>query len=224
MALQPLPELELISFKLCPYVQRAVILLNEKGREFKITYIDLKNKPDWFLELSPMGKVPVLKVDDTILFESAVIAEYLDETNPPPLHPADPLARAKNRAWIEYASDLFMLLYRLLHAEDRATYGELHRTVRERLRRLEGELRSGPYFNGKDFALVDAAFAPAFMRIALLEETTGEALLDGLTALRRWSAALLERPAIRDSVVSEFPQLFAASLKDAGGYLAGRAA
>ena len=207
------PNLELISFKLCPYVQRAVIALKEKGLDFKITYIDLKNKPEWFKKLSPMGKVPVLKVGDTVLFESAVIAEYLDETNPPALHPADPLLKAKNRAWIEYASELFMGLYRFVTASQPGQCDNLQGELRLRLERLEGELGSGPFFNGPDFALVDACFAPFFMRLALVEEQQPMRLLKGLPRVERWSRALLARPSVRASVVEDFPELFADSLR-----------
>ena len=97
-------KLTLISHHLCPYVQRAAIALAEKGVPFERINIDLADKPDWFLELSPLGKVPVLKVGDRVIFESAVILEYLEETQPNPLHPADPLARAEHRAWIEFGS------------------------------------------------------------------------------------------------------------------------
>ena len=96
--------LKLISHKLCPYVQRAVISLREKGVPFERIDIDLDNKPDWFLKLSPLGKVPVLQVGDKVVFESAVILEYLEETQPNPLHPKDPLTRAEHRAWMEFGS------------------------------------------------------------------------------------------------------------------------
>jgi glutathione S-transferase len=94
--------LKLISHKLCPYVQRAVIALKEKGVPFERIDIDLDNKPDWFLKISPLGKVPVLQVGDKAVFESAVILEYLEETLPNPLHPKNPLTRAEHRAWIEF--------------------------------------------------------------------------------------------------------------------------
>lgn len=212
MAKQAQPDLELISFKLCPFVQRAVIVLQEKGIDFRISYIDLKNKPDWFLKLSPLGKVPVLKANGTVLFESAVIAEYLDEITPPSLHPADPLVKARNRAWIEYASDLLMLLYQFTQARLPGQCHSLRDDLAERLERLEAQLETGPYFNGADFALVDAAFAPFFMRLALAEEQLPMGLLEGLPKVERWSRALLARPAVRDSVVPEFPDLFAAAI------------
>jgi glutathione S-transferase len=99
---------ELVSFDLCPFVQRSVIVLREKGIDFDITYIDLADPPGWFRDISPLGKVPLLRVGEEVLFESAVIMEYLDEITPPPLQPADPLLRAKNRAWSEFASGLLM--------------------------------------------------------------------------------------------------------------------
>ena len=73
-------HLKLISHKLCPYVQRAVIALTEKGVPFERIDIDLANKPDWFLKISPLGKTPVLQVGEPPIFESAVILEYLEET------------------------------------------------------------------------------------------------------------------------------------------------
>src|SRR2546430_8165637 len=98
-------KLTLISHDLCPYVQRAVIALDEKGVPFDRVFIDLADKPDWFLAISPLGKVPLLRVGhDDVIFESAVILEYLEETQPNPLYPADPLARARHRAMIEFGS------------------------------------------------------------------------------------------------------------------------
>ena len=93
----------LVSFKTCPWVQRAAIVLREKGIDFEFRHIEPDNRPDWFLAISPHKKVPVLRIDDrTSLFESNAIAEYLDETVPPRLHPEDPVARAVNRAWTDY--------------------------------------------------------------------------------------------------------------------------
>ena len=110
--------LKLISHKLCPYVQRAVIALNEKGVAFERVDIDLANKPDWFLKVSPLGKVPVLTVasdkGEVALFESNVICEYLEETQSgAKLHPQDPLQRAQHRAWMEFGSAILSDLWGL---------------------------------------------------------------------------------------------------------------
>lgn len=154
-----------------------------------------------------------------MLFESLVICEYLDETNPPPLHPADPLRRAVNRAWGEFSGELLVDLYRLSLAPQTDEMEARRRAAREKLERLQGVLSDGPFFNGEPFALVDAAFAPVFLRIALLEELQPLGLLQDLPAVQRWSAALLARPSVRDSVAPEFPELFRDYLLRAGGYV-----
>src|SRR4030088_3437045 len=114
--------LTLISHKLCPYVQRAVIALAEKSAGFERIDIDLANKPDWFLAISPLGKTPVLQVGDVAVFESAVILEYLEGTQTKPLHHADPLKRAEHRGWIEFGSTVLSDIAGLYSAPDEATF------------------------------------------------------------------------------------------------------
>jgi len=211
---------ELISFKLCPFVQRAAILLNEKAVAYDLTYIDLKNKPDWFLKISPLGKVPALRVGDVVLFESMVICEYLDEVNPPSLHPGPPLRKAENRAWIEFSSELFGDLHRLCLAKDAAECDQRRAVLRDKLERLEAQLGEGPYFNGPHLALIDVAIAPAFMRIDLVEQLRALGLLAQLPKLQRWSDAMLGRDAVSNSVVPEFAELFRNYLADNGSFVA----
>src|SRR5712671_4259106 len=129
--------LKLISHKLCPYVQRAVIALTEKGVAFERVDIDLANKPDWFLAISPLGKTPVLLVGDTSIFESAVILEYLEETQPKPLHPADPLARAEHRAWIEFASAVLNDIAGFYAAPNEAAFKAKASQLEQKFARLE---------------------------------------------------------------------------------------
>lgn len=208
---------ELISFKLCPFVQRSLIVLLEKEVEYDITYIDLANPPEWFAEVSPLGKVPVLKVEDTVLFESAVIMEYLDEVNPPSLQPADPLVKAQNRAWVEVCSDLLFRQYRMSMSADEATFEKEHTGLRTELERLEKQV-TGPYFNGPDFRLVDAAFAPFFLRIGLLEHWHPTGLLKGLPRLAEWQEALLARKSVRNALPEGFEQTLRGYIGSQGGF------
>ena len=210
---------ELISFKICPFVQRSVITMIYKGIDYDITYIDLANKPDWFLEISPFGKVPVLRTKGEVLFESAVINEYLDEINPPSLHPTDPLAKAKNRAWTEFASQLLMTLFHHLKAKEMQESEDHKSALKGMINQLEGVLGGGPYFNGEDFALVDTAFAPFFMRLFIGERLGGESLVEGLPKVKAYGKALMEVDAVRDSVVPDFEELFIEYLKKNGSYL-----
>ncbi len=219
-----MPKFRLISFPLCPYVQRAAILLAEKGVAFERINIDLANKPDWFLELSPLGKVPVLVVEqdghEEVLFESAVIAEYLDETIAPSLHPADPLEKAKHRAWIEFASATLADIYGYYTATDEAGFRAKRDAIDAKFRRLEEQLGDGPFFAGDRFSLVDAAFAPAFRYFDLFERITGPDLLKDKPKLRAWSKALLERPSVRGAVAATYLDDLRNYVREKGGYLA----
>src|ERR1700737_2494259 len=145
--------LKLISHKLCPYVQRAVIALIEKGVPFERIDIDLANKPDWFLAISPLGKTPVLLVGDVPIFESAVILEYLEETQPKPLHPADPLTRAEHRAWIEFGSAVLNDIAGFYSAPDEATFKAKASQLDQRFARLETRAVAEPWFDGESFSL-----------------------------------------------------------------------
>ena len=199
----------LSSFALCPYVQRAAIVLLEKGAPFDRTDIDLANKPDWFLELSPLGKVPVLVVRqdgrEEVLFESAVIAEYLEETIDPPLHPADPLEKARHRAWIEFASATLADIYGF-YTGDEATFRTKRDALAAKFERLESVLGEGPYFAGEAFSMVDAAFAPAFRYFELFDRILDHGLFGNKPRLAAWRKALAARPSVQEAVVPDYQQ------------------
>ncbi|MDR9497600.1 MAG: glutathione S-transferase family protein [Hydrogenovibrio sp.] len=216
-------KMELISFKLCPFVQRAVIVLKKKQVDFDITYIDLSNPPEWFEQVSPLGKVPVLKVGKEVLFESSVIQEYVDEVTPPSLHPQDALIKAKNRAWISFGGDLNVDLFKLAHATSEDDFNSVRDQMIGRLHKLEDVHSGKSFFNGKDFCLIDAAFAPFFMRLGYLAEACDLNFLTDLPKMRKWSEKLLAEECVQTSVVPELPQMYLGMLRNVdGGYLAGR--
>jgi len=213
-------DYEIISARTCPYVQRVTIALTEKQVAFKHTTIDLKHKPDWFLRLSPFGKVPLLKIpDDRVLFESQVINEYLDEVTGRPLHPADPFRKASNRAWIELVSSIIMSFGGYYYAMEEATMNDRIETVKERLARLEEALGGGPYFNGSDFSLVDAAAAPLFARMDLLNGYHPIDLLCAFPKVAAWSQALLKRDSVRSVVTPAFQNDCLEALRNKGVYV-----
>ncbi len=213
-------ELELISFKLCPFVQRSVITLLHKKVPYKITYIDLNNPPVWFDEVSPFGKVPVMKVDeDTVLFESAVIAEFIDEVSPGSMQPEDALLRAKNRAWTEFGSAAFGDVFNLTGANTEQEFKTALVQLNEKLDWLE-ETIDGPYFNGEEPALVDFSIAPLFMRLELLNQNHRVYDREEFPKLAKWSDLLLAMPSVQNSVVEEFPDMYRMSIKMRGEYAA----
>jgi glutathione S-transferase len=199
--------LKLISHKLCPYVQRAVIALSEKGVAFERLDIDLANKPVWFLAISPLGKTPVLQVGDTAIFESAVILEYLEETAPKPLHPADPLSRAEHRGWIEFGSAVLSDIAGFYAAPYETTFMARTSQLEQRFARLEVRVAAAPWFDGESFSLVDAVFAPVFRYFDGFDEIADFGILSGKPKLARWRGALAARASVRTAVSMEYPAL-----------------
>ncbi|MDQ8731566.1 glutathione S-transferase family protein [Bradyrhizobium sp. LHD-71] len=210
--------LKLISHKLCPYVQRAVIALSEKGVPFERVDIDLDAKPEWFGKISPLGKTPVLVVGDKAIFESAVILEYLEETQPGPLHPSDPLVRAEHRAWIEFNSAVLGDIWGLEIATDEATFRASAKQLEGRLASLEKRL-VGPWFDGEKFSLVDAVFGPAFRYFDVFDEIGDFGIFAGKPKLVQWRKNLAARASIRSAVSADYPSLLRAFLKKKGAYL-----
>lgn len=199
--------LTLISHKLCPYVQRAVIALKEKQVDYQRIDIDLAAKPKWFLALSPLGKTPVLRVDQEVVFESAVICEYLEDTVGPALHPDDALQRARHRAWIEFASSTLNAIWNFYTAQDEAAYVAATTVLAERFHQLEKALGDGPYFSGTQFRLVDAAFAPVFRYFDVFDAVSGIDFFSDAPKLQAWRAALAQRPSVRAAVSEDYPAL-----------------
>lgn len=206
---------KLISFNLCPFVQRCAITLIEKNIDYDVEYIDLEQKPDWFLKISPHGKVPVFIVNGEVLFESNVILEYLDEAYKPTLHPTDLFMKAKQRAWMDFSSVLLGHQYRLVLAKDRQELDQVIAPLEKDLTLLAEQVVT-PFFSGQEYRLVDASFAPFWLRMSLLQ--LGK-IVSVPQKLQEWSAHLMERPSTTTSAPSGFDRLYHQYLRKNDSYL-----
>jgi glutathione S-transferase len=196
-----------------------VIALTEKGVAFERIDIDLANKPDWFLAISPLGKTPVLQVGDVAIFESAVILEYLEETQLKPLHPADPLRRAEHRAWIEFGSAVLGDIAGFYAAADEATFKAKTAQLEQRFARLESRVAASPWFDGKNFSLVDAVFGPVFRYFDVFDGIGDFGILAGKPKLARWRKNLAARPSVRSAVSADYPALLHDFIDRRGSWL-----
>jgi glutathione S-transferase len=196
----------------------------EKNTPHERTYIDLARKPEWFLAISPLGKTPVMLVDEKdALFESAVICEYLEETQPGQrLHPSDPLTRARHRAWMEFASATLNDIWAYYVAPDEAAFALKEKALADKFATLEGVLdATGPYFSGPRFSLVDAAFGPVFRYFDVFEKYFRHEIFAHKPKVAAWRTALAERDSIRMAVAEDYPHRLAEFLINRNSYMSG---
>lgn len=210
---------KLISFNICPFVQRSVILLKEKGVDYDIEFIDIYNPPEWFLKISPTGKVPVMQVEGTVLFESAVINEYIDEVYSPQVHPSDPLKKAQNRAWMEYTSPLYMGTFNIVMSKKKEDMEKALEEFAKNLAGLEKAKQSKPWFNGDDFSMMDISAAPIFTRVKFMENHCNLDLLKDFPELQQWSDDLLARQTVKESVIDDFDNALLTRMKSNESYI-----
>ena len=207
----------LVSFKTCPWVQRAAIVLREKNIAFEFRHIDPDNRPDWFLAISPHKKVPVLRIDDAVsLFESNAICEYLDETIAPRLAPEDPIARAVNRAWTDYVPSFAETVTAVAYADTEAEYHAAAAKIPVPFERLEKALEkqgAGPLFNGAKYSLVDAAYAPFLQRYFFLDRVKRLGAIEKFPRLKAWGEALVKRASTHSFPQTEFEAMYRDNLK-----------
>ena len=207
----------LCSFKTCPWVQRAAIVLQAKNIPYDITYIDRDKRPDWFLAMSPHSKVPVVQIDGKeSLFESNAIAEYLDETVQPRLHPEDPIQRARNRAWTDYVPTFASAISQTMYSNSEDELATRATKMEGPFGKLEDALAKrgnpGPYFNGPKLSLVDAAYAPFLQRYTFMDRLRPVGTLEKYPLLASWREALLAAPAVKASTVSNIEAVWQENL------------
>jgi glutathione S-transferase len=204
-------------------VQRAAIVLREKSIDFEFRHIEPDNRPDWFLAISPHKKVPVLRIDDTVsLFESNAIAEYLDETIAPRLHPDDPVERAINRAWTDYVPTFASNVTGCAYAATKEAYDAAIAKIPDTFDRIEKALEkqgSGPFFNGAKYSLVDSAYAPFLQRYVFLDRIKKIGIMEKYPRLKAWTDALMARPSTHSFPEAEFEAMYREGLRKRGSYL-----
>lgn len=199
-------NLKLISFTTCPYVQRAMIVLNEKNISFDIEYIDLSAPPPWFYDVSPLEKVPVLLVNEKPLFESMVICDYIDEISPKTLYPSDAFEKAQNRSWLEFGNGILDTTFKFLRENDPKKFNQLKEKLIDHFEILEEEFKNGEFFNGADFAMIDAVYAPIFRYHQRIAKYKDYEIFEDAPNVKAWGDRLLERASVVNSVPESYEE------------------
>ena len=201
--------MKIVSFKICPFVQRVTALLEAKGLPYDIEYISLAHKPKWFLDLSPNGQVPLLITGQgTALFESDAIVEYIDDISAVLEPDISPEQRALDRAWSYLATRHYLVQCSTMRSEDAATYNERLASLAKAFASVEAHLRPGPYFKGDVMSNVDIAWLPLLHRAWIVRESAGVDMLAGFPKMQAWQHALMATGLAERSVVDDFEQGF----------------
>ena len=203
-------DIELIAFDFCPYAQRGVISLLQNNIPHKLTYLDPENLPDWFDEVSPFGKVPILRVDGrTTIFESTVINELIALISTTQMLAADPIERSLCRSWTEFGSTLLDQVTQILGVKSEEEFinkrAELHNNLALLEEQLEGR---GPYFSGDKFSLIDSTYAPLFMRMQYLNKSIPLYDPKEFPLITSWSNVLLSLDSVQNSIPGSFEKIY----------------
>ncbi len=202
--------MKIVSFKICPFVQRVTALLEAKNLDYEIEFISLKDKPQWFLDVSPHGQVPILITDNgTVLFESDAIAEYLEEAFPPLQADLSPEDKAVNRAWSTLASKNYLVQCSAQRSPDSETLEERSGKLAQAFDKIEARLDGGPYFGGETIGMVDIAWLPLLHRASLMERHSGFDFIGQRPKLKQWQNRLLATGLAEKSVAADFDAAFA---------------
>ncbi len=217
------PELELISFASCPYGQRILITMLYNNQPHKLTIIEPGNLPDWFEQVSPLGNVPILRVENKeTIFESSIINDYLNQIAANRLLPENPLHRARCCSWMEFCSTCLGSFIGMIGAKTEIAFTEIRDKFLKNLQILEQQVdENGPYFIGEQFTLVDSSYAPLFLRMHHLSKIIDFYEPADLPKIKNWSEKLLVLEAVQNSVVGDFSKLFQNFIqkRGQGGYI-----
>lgn len=205
-------SLEIFTASVCPFAQRCIILLEEKGLTYTKTEIDLANKPKDFAKISPYGKVPVLRQDEYYIYESLIINEYLDEVFPEKkLLAENAYLRAQMRIWTTFVQTEFVPVhYKLLMSQEPELYPELREQLSNVFYQIEQALAQcggqGPFWFGDKISLTDINNYPFFERFVTNEYYRQAKIPEDCTRVKRWIEAMRQHPSVQ--VTSNPPEFY----------------
>ena len=203
--------IKVISFKICPFVQRVTALLEAKNASYDIQYIDLSNKPDWFMEISPNGQVPLLITElSEVLFESDAIVEYIEETISNPLFNSNPVKKAQERAWSYLASKHYLVQCAAQRSKDKETLLERSHQLSKAFAKLEIKLTNSKFFSDDNLGMVDIAWLPLLHRVSIIEKYSGYDFINKFPKVKLLQKNILKTGLAEKSVSEDFEDKFTA--------------
>jgi len=206
------PEsIELFLFAICPFAQRVHMSLIHSQLPFDKIILDPGNMPDDFKSISPLGNVPVLRVNNSeSIFESAVINDYIAQISSIKMEPESEIQRAQMRAWSEYSGTCMGAMMQVLNAEDEASFKQANQVLIEKFQPLSSQLKSkGAFFYDDLYTTIDSTYAPLFFRMKTLSELYEPFTIAELPDnIKDWMESLLNSYALKKSIIGDFPSIY----------------
>ncbi len=201
--------IKIISFKICPFVQRVAAMLEAKGLDYQVDFISLSDKPQWFLDISPNGQVPVMVAESgAAIFESEAIVEYIQDAYGPLEVGLTLEQKAMQRAWGYLGAKTYMPQCGAMRSPTAEVLEDKAAKLGEAFDKVEKALEQGPYFGGADLGWVDIAWLPLLHRTQIIKDHTGYDFLQGRANVQAWRAALKETGLFDKSVAADFEETF----------------
>ncbi|XP_037639100.1 glutathione S-transferase omega-1-like [Sebastes umbrosus] len=200
----PVPNnlIRLYSMRFCPFAHRARLVLNAKGIKHETININLKDKPDWYLEKNPFGLVPTLETPaGEVIYESPITCDYLDEVYlNDKLLPSTPFGKAQQKMMLEHFSKIMPYFYKISmgRAKGQDVSG-LEAELKEKLSKLNEDLINKKFFGGDSITMIDYMMWPWFER---LDSFGLKPCLDCTPELKKWTERMTEDPAVKVAMQS----------------------
>ncbi len=209
-------KLKLATSKFSPYGHRVEMVLIEKNIPYEKVNVDLANRPDWFVKDAPMGKIPLLYVDENPLplFESIAICEYLEDAFPEnPLHPKDLHTRALHRAWMEFSSGVLAATFGMIFSQNQEQFDVKKAEAISKLEILNKHLKFSPYFDGEKFSLADICLASAFKPLAHIDQKFTLEIFDLHKNVATYVESAVTRGSLTKALPADYDELFKSFLE-----------
>lgn len=207
-------KIKLIASKFSPYCHRVEMVLIEKNIPYEKQEIDLQSKPEWFAKESPLGKVPLLYVDENPLFESLAICEYLEEAFPQnPLHPKDFYSKAWHRAWMEFSNGILATTFGMIFSQNQEQFDLKKAETIAKLIILNNHLKFNPYFDGDKFSLVDICLASAFKPLTFIDHKFTLEIFDLHKNVASYVEGAITRGSLHKAIPNDYEEIFKSVLE-----------
>lgn len=207
-------KIKLVTSKFSPYGHRVEMVLIEKNIPYEKQEVNLQEKPDWFVKDSPLGKAPLLYVNDKALFESIAICEYLEDKFPKTvMHPKELEDKAIHRAWMEFSSAILAATFGVIFTQNQGEFDVKKAELLEKLSVLEKHLKFNPYFEGEKFSLVDVCFASAFKPLTFIENKFALGVFDSYKNVATYAEGVVTRGSLTKIIPENYDEIFKAFLQ-----------